>query len=135
MATPQQLYAHALPAEIGSYDDISAAALDTIGGGESTRGRFVGIKALMLAVLDDAISVYLGRAGRMRDEAEDWIMTTGRRSPFAFSVICEMLGLEPDAVRVVLRDWRARRLPVRSALGRTRRNAKATSAAPARSAS
>jgi hypothetical protein len=128
----QQLHPHDLPAAIGGYDDISAAGLGVIAGGEPTQGHFIGIKALMLAVLDDAIIVYLGRAGRVQDEAEDWIMTAGRRSPFAFAVICEMLGLEPDAVRAVLRQWRARKLPVRRALGRTRGNAKATRAVPSR---
>lgn len=122
----EQHHAHSLVAGMAGDDDSYAHALSGIADGEPTEGRFIGIKALMLAVLDDAIVVYLGRAGRARDEAETWIEATGRRSPFAFAVICEMLGLEPGAVRVVLRRWRASTVQPRRALRRTRRNAKAT---------
>ena len=71
-------------------------------------GPFTGLKALMLAVLENGITAYLGLPGRRRDEAEAWIMTRNHRSPFAFAVVCETLGLAPSAVRGTLQEWRAR---------------------------
>jgi hypothetical protein len=104
------------------YREADVELFNLIASG-SRQPEFTGIKALMLAVLDDAIVVYLGRPGRARDEAEAWIMTGQRRSPFAFVIICDILGLEPEPVRVVLRRWRERSVVPRQALGRPRRNA------------
>ena len=64
------------------------------------------MKALMLAVLEDGINSYLHDKGRSRDEAEVWVATPQRRSPFSFAVVCETLGLEPQAVRTALRRKR-----------------------------
>jgi hypothetical protein len=72
-------------------------------GGVPHSAPYTGIKALMLAVLEEGILCYLGRDERARREATDWIASHGRRSPFAFSVLCETLGLEPSAVRIALR--------------------------------
>jgi len=69
-------------------------------------GEYTGTKALMLAVLDNGIRSYLGPAGRIRTEAEYWVNGGDRRSPFSFTVVCETLGLEPDAVRGALRRGR-----------------------------
>jgi len=70
-------------------------------GGEPRRSEYTGTKALMLAVLEEGIRNCCGPAGRLRAEAEDWVRST-RRAPFSFLVICETLGLEPDAVRRAL---------------------------------
>jgi len=70
------------------------------------RGPFTGIKALMLAVLDNGILCYLSDEPRLRTEAEHWVAATSSRSLFSFAVVCEILGLEPDAVRAQLRRWR-----------------------------
>jgi hypothetical protein len=107
------------------YQEVDVDLFHLLGGGEPRQAEFTGIRALMLAVLDDAIVVYLGQAGLARDEAEAWIASEQRRSPFAFVVVCEMLGLEPEPVRVALRGWRERSMPARRALGRTRKNAQA----------
>ena len=71
------------------------------------RGPYTGIKALMLAVLDNGITCYLSDQPRIRTEAEHWVTATSSRSPFAFTVVCETLGLEPEAVRAQLRRWRS----------------------------
>ncbi len=108
---------------LGSGFDADFLGLTSIGGGESSRGPYTGVKALMLAVLDNGISCYMSRLPRLRTEAEHWVNSTRTRSPFCFSVVCEMLGLEPDAVRAELRRWReADRSPAR-ALTRRRPNA------------
>jgi hypothetical protein len=96
---------------------------DQLVGGESRSGDYTGIKALMVAVLDEAASCFLGPSGRLRREAEEWVMSRRRRSPFAFTVVCETLGLEPDAVRKRLAEARLQGDTVRKALGRPRKNA------------
>lgn len=83
--------------------------LVSIGGGEPRTGEYTGTKALLLAVLENGMASYLGPAGRAYDEAEAWMSATSGRFPFSFIVICETLGLEPDAVRVALAQQRSQR--------------------------
>ena len=85
-------------------DDISSFI--GIGGGEARCAPYTGTKALMLAVLEDAIRAYLSPEPRARVEAEQWVLSRQRRSVFSFTVVCETLGLEPKAVRVALRRMR-----------------------------
>jgi len=92
--------------------------------GDAPRGVQTGIKALMQAVLEDGMRSYLARDERLRTEAEWWIASSSRRSPFAFAIVCETLSLEPGAVRIALRRLRAKNLPARQAVGRTRPNAR-----------
>ncbi len=80
--------------------------LRSIGGGTGSGQPFTGIRALMLAVLDNAISNYLGSTAQLREEAELWINSRSRRSPFSFSIVCETLGLDSEAVRAALHRWR-----------------------------
>jgi hypothetical protein len=74
--------------------------LDSLGGGESRPGECRGPKALMMAVLEDAIRDYFS-IGRLHLDAADWVCSE-RRDVFSFVVICETLGLEPTAVRRAL---------------------------------
>jgi hypothetical protein len=76
------------------------------------------LKPLMTAVLEDGIRNYCGRIGWRRAEAEAWIRSN-RRTPFSFVVVCEALGLEPDAVRRALP--RLRQQPSRRRLRRNGR--------------
>jgi hypothetical protein len=106
----------------GSDLDVDLFGFRSLGGGEPSAGPYTGIKALMLAVLDNGIASYLSATPRIRAEAEYWISASGRRSPFSFTVVCETLHLEPEAVRAALRRLRDRgRSPVRS-IGRRRQN-------------
>jgi|SRR5579862_5114045 len=75
--------------------------LGSLASGEPRPMEYVGTKALMLAVLEEGIRNYCGPQGRVRMEAEAWVRSN-RRSAFSFTVICEMLGFEPDAVRSAL---------------------------------
>jgi hypothetical protein len=75
----------------------------------------------MLAVLEDAIRSYL--AGDDKSEAELWIFGRQRRSVFSFVVVCETLGLEPQAVRGALRRLSEKQVPP-SLLPRSRPNAR-----------
>lgn len=74
--------------------------------------------ALMRAVLEDALLCLQGhfiatghRGRRLAQEAEAWFLSEDVHWPFAFISICEVLGLEPVAVReALLRDrssWRS----------------------------
>ncbi len=85
----------------GAVDEIGA--LVGLAGGEARGAPFSGTKALMLAILEDAIRTFLGTEQRAFEEAESWIFGRHQRSVFSFVVVCETLGLEPKAVRVALR--------------------------------
>lgn len=73
--------------------------------------------ALMLAVLEDAISCFQrhvlasgGKAKRQFREAEKWIMEKDNEWLFSFENICEALGLSPRFVRKGLLRWKVKRL-------------------------
>jgi hypothetical protein len=74
-------------------------ALTPLCGGEARVGQPTGVKALMLAVLEDGIRSFMSPISQIRMEAEFWIMSPRRRSPFSFNVVCETLGLDPQAAR------------------------------------
>jgi hypothetical protein len=98
------------PRHTGGVSSDDLAALIGIGGGESRSAPYTGTKALMLAVLEDAIRSYLSSEPRTRSEAEGWVVSRQRRSVFSFIVVCETLGLEPKAVRAALRRLRAQQI-------------------------
>ncbi len=98
------------------------APLQSLIGTERGWAQHTGVRALMLAVLEEAISTYLGSKAQPQREAADWIASERRRLPFAFCVVCETLGLSPSAVRAALRRIREQHLSAREALGRSRPN-------------
>jgi len=60
-----------------------------------------GTKALIMAILEGGIRDYCGATGRRRAEAEAWVLSD-RHDAFSFAVVCEILGLDPAAVRQAL---------------------------------
>ena len=72
-------------------------------------------RALMHAVLDDAIGCLAGDVGQRRErgtlaaEARQWIDDPDRRWPYSFENVCDALGLDADYMRA-----RLRRTPVAS---------------------
>ena len=98
------------PRHMGGASSDDLASLVGIGGGESRAAPYTGTKALMLAVLEDAIRSYLSPEARTRGEAETWVQSRQRRSVFSFVVVCETLGLEPKAVRAALRRLRIQQI-------------------------
>jgi len=91
-------------------------------------------KALLLAVLEDAIHRYRkfagarNRAGREQfREAAEWLMGGGDGWVFAFDNICDLLGLDPEYVRRGLRESAAR--PAADNRDRPRRHARHRQAA------
>ena len=103
-------------------DDLDVTRLQSVTGGESRSGQLTGTKALMLAVLEDGIRSYLGGSKIIAQEAEFWIHSHRRQSPFSFVVVCEMLGLDPDAVRKTLKRMKSEHISPRKALPRARHN-------------
>lgn len=73
-------------------------------------------KRLMLAVLEDAVAVYLREAHHPGTGSADfvaacaWLQSRDGTWPFSFVAICRALELEPSAIRRGLRAWRARQL-------------------------
>ncbi|HVO27288.1 MAG TPA: hypothetical protein VMW56_27055 [Candidatus Margulisiibacteriota bacterium] len=87
--------------------ELHAIRLTPVAGGEPRSAEYTGTKALMLAVLENGFRSYFSPKVRIRAEAERWVKNAQGRSPFSFTVVCETLGLEPDAVRSALRRLRA----------------------------
>ncbi len=58
-----------------------------------------GVRALMVAVLDNAISSYRGPSRQAQAEAECWMHAGPNGSLFSFQSVCDILGLEPEATR------------------------------------
>lgn len=109
--------------EVGVGDlDLDFLRISSLGGGEPRSAQYTGTKALMLAILEDGIRSYLSPVGRIRTEAEYWVTAARQTSPFCFTVVCETLGLEPDAVRRALERLRARNVSPRRAIQRSRPN-------------
>jgi hypothetical protein len=74
-------------------------------------------KALLLAVLEDAVDCFLeyhmaeDRVGKARfQEAEEWIMQSGNEWLFSYENVCELLGLNPEYLRRGLRQWSAKKI-------------------------
>jgi hypothetical protein len=68
-------------------------------------------RALLLAILEDAIHCYRkfagarSRAGQEQfREAEQWLMDGGNGWVFAFDHVCDFLGLDPEYIRRGLRE-------------------------------
>ncbi len=63
-------------------------------------------RALMLAVLEDAVACYAGRLKAPREnpkilrrQAAFWLSCEDWDSPFSFNNVCEALALDPTAIR------------------------------------
>ena len=78
------------------------------GGGEPRCTPCIGVKALMLAILEDAIRSYHGPIQREREEAALWMADRRNHWVFSFPAVCETLGLEPTAVRKAMSRIRTR---------------------------
>lgn len=109
-------------AAFADEDDQLLRRLQPVTGGESRTGQLTGTKALMLAVLEDGIRSYLGGARGIAQDAEYWIFTHRRHSPFSFIVVCEMLGLDANAVRKTLKRMKDEHVSPRKAFPRARHN-------------
>lgn len=76
-------------------DELRKLLVGAIGKQHNLR-RATGPKALMFAVLEEAVRSYFSRKVRVREEAERWINLRSARTLFSFTVVCETLDLDPD---------------------------------------
>lgn len=102
--------------------DIDLLRSSNIGGGDPDRTPITGTRALMLAVLEDAIRCYLDGRKSISQEAERWLKANWRDSPFSFVIVCETLRLDPQAVRCMLDRMKEAKVSSRDALPRARNN-------------
>jgi hypothetical protein len=78
-------------------------------------------KALMLAVLEDAIRCFQeyfrttrARPRMLSRQAERWIRTRDWNWPFSFNNVCDALGIDPDCMRDALLRMKYERLMAES---------------------
>jgi hypothetical protein len=102
-------------------DALEILRLNPVASGES-RAQLTGTKALMLAVFDDGIRSYLNGSRLVQAEAEDWLNSNRRYSPFAFVVLCETFGLDPHAVRATVKRMKQEHRAPGEILPRVRNN-------------
>jgi hypothetical protein len=83
------------------------------GGRRPSHREMNATKRLLLAVLEDAlrcIQTYTESPNPVHRkafaEAETWILDRKAHGPFAFGVICDVLGIEPNRLRDGIREWR-----------------------------
>jgi hypothetical protein len=108
VVTAQNLF----PADAFDLDRESAdfyAAITELVGQAASRRPSTGMESLMMAILEDGLRCCLGPPGRLRDEAECWVLNTEAWTPFSFPVVCEALGFSPDALRAAL--WHLQSCP------------------------
>ena len=95
---------------IGEFDptfcDTSGIVPAQMSVGAQWNGDTSGPRALMLAVLEDALQcIERGRrrrrfhARRLAAEAEAWVRSDRRDWLFSFLNVCDVLGFDPDAIR------------------------------------
>ena len=80
---------------------------------DSVRGHDHPGKALVAAVLDGARDD-LKRGRRLRDSAREWFEERDPTHAWSFEWCCEILDLDPVAVRSeIIGDWNLRHVPLR----------------------
>jgi len=103
---------------IFSPDPISRFQYEKVHGKKESQADDQALRALMLALLEDAIACFQGRffkPSRTNDklfqEAEEWINSEDK-GVFSFNNICETLGLHPGQLRKGLERWKAKQVGV-----------------------
>jgi len=124
-------------------DDASLSALASRapsvwpdgGGPRSLAGRS-GVHRLMLAILEDAIALYVKSlcagvvAPHEARAARTWLESRDCTSPFAFESICDVLGLDSSYIRRGMRTARARPLEAATRLAIRHHGRRSRPAAP-----
>ena len=101
---------------IFSPDLASYFQYEKVHGKKESQADDQALRALMLALLEDAIACFQGRffkPSRTNDklfqEAEEWISSKDE-GVFSFNTICETLGLDPGRLRKGLEQWKAKQI-------------------------
>ena len=103
---------------IFSSDPLSCFQHEKVHGGKQSLADDQALRALMLAVLEDAIACFQGyffKPSRTNEklflEAEEWINSNGDEV-LSFSNVCESLGLDPVRLRKGLEQWKRNQIGV-----------------------
>lgn len=96
-----------------------------LAGGERREGTATGVRALLLAILEDGIRCYLSPRAKLAYEAERWVEGRGKPAAIPFALICASFGLEVSSAQRALRAMRASGQPSRQ-LRRVRPNVRHT---------
>ena len=123
--TLMDLYSAASQPRIGGIGWIDSWRSNLAEG--STPYAPAGIRALMLAVLEDGIRCFLGSSRTLAAEAEAWIFGRDTVNPFCFVTLCEALGLDPAATRRALLRLRSEASRLQLRLPRARHNVRSAS--------
>jgi len=101
---------------IFSPDLASYFQYEKVHGKKESQADDQALRALMLALLEDAIACFQGRffkPSRTNDklfqEAEEWINSEDE-GVFSFNNVCETLGLHPENLRKGLEQWKAKQI-------------------------
>ena len=101
---------------IFSPDPASYLQYEKVHGKKESQADDQALRALMLALLEDAIACFQGRffkPSRTNDklfqEAEEWINSEDE-GVFSFNNVCETLGLHPENLRKGLEQWKAKQI-------------------------
>jgi hypothetical protein len=70
----------------------------------------------MAAVIEEGLASLAAR-GKPGREAEEWLLSADRSSPFSYLNLCDALDLDADAIRRVALSWRDALGAVRSRRG------------------
>ncbi len=101
---------------IFSPDPASYFQYEKVHGKKESQADDQALRALMLALLEDAIACFQGRFfkpsrthEKLFQEAEEWISSKDE-GIFSFNTICETLGLDPGRLRKGLEQWKAKQI-------------------------
>lgn len=92
-----------------SPDPVSRFQHEKVHGVQATSADDQALRALMLAVLEDAIACFESTKANLIQEAEEWI-NSNDDGIFSFNNVCETLGLDPEALRKGLKRWKAKQI-------------------------
>jgi len=96
---------------IFSPDPIARLQHEKVYGAQGGTADDQALRALMVAVLEDAIACFESTNANLVQEAEEWI-SSDEEGVFSFNNVCETLGLDPDRLRKGLLRWKARQMGV-----------------------
>jgi len=108
---PVNFYAdtnESLTAAIYAPDPSARIIHERVHGMRRGAGAYQPLRALMFAVLEDAIACFESGNARLVQEEEEW-MNVDDDGVFSFNNVCETLGFDPEALRRGLLRWKANR--------------------------
>ena len=98
-----------LSAAIYAPDPAARIIHERVHGMQRGAAEYQPLRALMFAVLEDAIACDQSAHAKLVQEAEEWI-NSDNDGLFSCTNICEILDINPGCVRKGLEQWKARQI-------------------------